>query len=83
MIEDRLVKRMFIDNLPELKQVRKYTCGSPNLCRFLEKHGLKPSYSYQLSKEKNNRTMWVFIMTDELSALLTEWSNNKPTNKLK
>ena len=57
---------MFIDNTQELKNVKKYTCGSPNLCKFLEQNGLKPIYSYQLNKERKNRTMWVFIMTDEL-----------------
>lgn len=73
---------MFIENIKELENVKKYICGSPNLCKFLEQHGLKPSYSYQLSKERKNRTMWVFIMTDELSKLLTQWSNNKPSNKI-
>ena len=73
---------MFVDNIEELKKVKKYTCGSPNLCKFLENHGLKAVYTYQLSKEKKNKTMWVFIMTQELSNLLTEWSNNKPSNKI-
>lgn len=74
---------MFIDNEKELKNVKKYTCGSPNLCKFLEKNGLKYIHSYKLSKEKKNRTMWVFVMTDELSKLLTQWSNNKPSNKIR
>ena len=60
-----------IDNIQDLKNVKKYTCGSPNLCKFLEKNGMKAVYSYKL--ERNNRTMWVFIMTDELSKLLTQW----------
>ncbi len=71
---------MVIDNIQDLKNVKKYTCGSPNLCRFLEKNGMKAVYSYKL--ERNNRTMWVFIMTDELSKLLTQWSSNKPSNKI-
>lgn len=45
-------------------------------------NGLKPVYSYKLNKERKNRTMWVFIMTDELSKLLTQWSNNKPSNRV-
>lgn len=73
---------MFIDNEKELKDVKKYTCGSPNLRKFLEQNGLAPVYFYQLNKERKNRTMWVFIMTDELSKLLTQWSNNKPSNKV-
>lgn len=71
---------MVIDNIQDLKNVKKYTCGSPNLCRFLEKNGMKAVYSYKL--ERNNRTMWVFIMTDELSKLLTQWSSNKSSNKI-
>ena len=73
---------MVIDNIKDLKNVKKYTCGSPNLCKFLEQNGLKYVYSYQLNKERRNRTMWVFIMKPELSALLTQWSNNKPSNKV-
>ena len=73
---------MFIDNIKDLKDVKKYTCGSPNLCKFLEQHGLKASYSYEINKEKKKRTMWVFIMTSELSELLNQWSSNKPRNKI-
>lgn len=74
---------MFIDNAEELKDVKKYICGSPNLNKFIEQHGIKSIYSYKLGKERQNRTMWVFIMTPELSELLTQWSNNKPKNKVK
>ena len=73
---------MFVENIQDLKDVKKYTCGSPNLCKFLEQNGLSPVYSYKLNKEKKNRTMWVFIMTDELSKLLTQSSNNKPSNRV-
>ena len=73
---------MMIDNIEDMN-VKKYTCGSPNLCKFLEEHGMVSVYSYKLSAEKHNKTMWVFIMTPELSALLTQWSNNKPKNKTK
>lgn len=73
---------MFIDNTDELKNVKKYICGSPNLCKFIEQNGIKSIYSYKLGKERQNRTMWVFIMTPELSALLTQWSNNKPKNRV-
>lgn len=74
---------MKIENIEELKNVKKYICGSPNLCKFIEQNGITPIYFYQLSKERNNRTMWVFVMTEELSKLLTQWTNNKPKNKVK
>ncbi len=73
---------MFIDNMQDLKDIKKYTCGSPNLCKFLENNGLSPVYHYKLGKERRGRTMWVFIMTPELSELLTKWTNNKPKNKI-
>ena len=74
---------MVIDHIEELKDVQKYISGSPNLCKFLEQNGLKSVYSYQLSKERKSRTMWLFILTPELSELLTQWSENKPKNKIK
>ena len=73
---------MFIDNMQDLKDVKKYTCGSPNLCKFLENNGLSLVYHYKLGKERRGRTMWVFITTPELSELLTKWTNNKPKNKI-
>lgn len=42
---------MMIDNIEEMN-VKKYTCGSPNLCKFLEEHGMVSVYSYKLSAEK-------------------------------
>lgn len=72
---------MKIDNINEMKDIKKYTCGSPNLRKFLENNGLKPVHSYKLNRDGKSRTMWVFIMTPELSALLTQWTNNKPTKK--
>ena len=74
---------MKIENINDLDNVKKYICGSPNLCKFIEQNGIKHVYSYQLSKERNNRTMWVFIMTEELSKLLTQWTNNKPKNRVR
>lgn len=74
---------MKIENINDLDNVKKYICGSPNLCKFIEQNGIEHVYSYQLSKERNNRTMWVFIMTEELSKLLTQWTNNKPKNRVK
>ena len=67
--------KMLIRNLEETT-VQKYKCGSPNLCKFLEKNEILPIYSY--INKKNNRTIWVFNINDELSALLSEWSSNKP-----
>jgi len=66
---------MLIRNLEETT-IQKYRCGSPNLCNFLEENGIV--YSYFYINKKNNRTIWVFNMCDDLSALLSKWSENKP-----
>lgn len=66
---------MLIKNIEETN-ITKYRCGSPNLCNFLEEAGIKYVYSY--INKKNNRTIWVYNLTDKLSELLTQWSNNKP-----
>lgn len=43
--------------------------------RFIKAHGIKP-----VSKGVNkntDKTFWVFEVTDELSKVLTTWTNNK------
>jgi hypothetical protein len=52
-----------------------YSCYSINQLRFIKAHGIKP-----VSKGVNKntgKTFWVFEVTDELSNVLTTWTNNK------
>ena len=73
---------MLIRNTPELIEnhtIKTYSCGSPNLKDFLIKNNVHPIYKY--THNKSNKTTWIFVECDELSALLTQWSNNKPTLK--
>ena len=72
---------MIIENVEQVKDIKKYTCGSPKLNNFLEEHGFKNVYSYKLSAAKHNKTMWVYILTNELSDLLSQWTKNKPSKK--
>jgi hypothetical protein len=70
-----------ISNAEEVakKNTRKlYPCFSPNLRKFLEEHGIAP---VKTAIHENSKTIWFFVVTDEVSALLTEWTKNKPTNK--
>lgn len=76
-------KTMRIVNIEDFPKMEKYSCGSPNLCKFIEEHNIKHVYSYKLGETKKYRTIWVFIMTPELSSLLKEWSNNKPKTIVK
>jgi hypothetical protein len=73
---------MFIINTPELQNkniIETYSCGSPNLKDFLENNGVFSIHSYKHIKTKRN--IWIFIECDELSALLSEWTKNKPIKK--
>ena len=67
-----------ISNAEEIAKKDKkklYPCFSPNLRKFLEDHGIAP---IKTAIHENSKTIWFFIVTDEVSKLLTEWTNNKP-----
>ena len=67
-----------ISNAEEVAKKGKkklYPCFSPNLRKFLEEHGVVP---IKTAVHENNKTIWFFVVNDEVSKLLTEWSNNKP-----
>lgn len=70
---------MFIKNTPDLiknKDIETYSCGSLNLHRFLENTKCIKSI-YQYIHHKNGKTIWVYVLCNELSDALTEWSNNR------
>lgn len=70
---------MLIRNTPELidnNVIKTYSCGSPPLHDFLEQNGMGSIYRYK--QEKNKKTIWVYLLTDELSHLLTVWSDSNP-----
>ncbi len=67
-----------ISNAEEIAKKNKkklYPCFSPNLRKFLEEHNIAP---VKTATHENKKTIWFFIVTDEVSKLLTEWTNNKP-----
>lgn len=67
-----------ISNAEEVAKKGKkklYPCFSPNLRKFLEEHGVVP---IKTAVHENNKTIWFFVVNDEVSKLLTEWTNNKP-----
>lgn len=67
---------MKIVNIEEiLEKEDLYYCGSPPLKRFLEDNGIIHVNSYT---KKNGKDIYLFIKNDELSKLLTTWSNNRP-----
>lgn len=71
---------MKIVNIEQIvKKDELFHCGSPNLQKFLEQNGLDYVSSYELNK--NKKTIWLYIKCDELSELLTTWTNNKNTMK--
>ena len=56
--------------------MKKYKCYSPNLKKFLLDKGFK--YLWVDVSKSSGKTFWMFELTDELSQVLTEWTNNKP-----
>ena len=63
------------DELVKNDKKKLFPCFSPNLRKFLEEHNIAP---VKTVTHANHKTIWMFIITDEVSALLTEWTNNKP-----
>lgn len=51
-----------------------YKCFSINLLRFIKVHGIRP-----VSKgvHPNGKSFWIFEMNEELSKVLTTWTENK------
>jgi hypothetical protein len=63
-------------NLIENKDIEIYSCGSPNLHKFLEdEKDIKSIYQY--IHYKNGKNIWVYVLCEDLSNALREWSNNK------
>lgn len=56
--------------------MKYYKLFSINMLRFIKAHGIRP-----VSKglHPNGKTFWIFEITDELSKVLTTWTNNKVT----
>lgn len=70
-----------IDKLEQEKKVKTYSCGSQRLSHsIITKLGMVPIKVYKHSQ--TGKYINVFIMTDELSKFLTEWSNNNPRKKM-
>lgn len=59
----------------EKTKAKLYYCGSPPLKEFIESKGIIHVNSYV--NKKTGRTIWIFILTDDLSDILTFWTNNR------
>lgn len=72
---------MMITNLEQLKKENKittYSCGSKRLAHAIETQlGLIPIKNYR--HHNTGRLVSVFIMCDELSRFLTEWTKHRPS----
>lgn len=71
---------MLITNIEELeneKKVKTYSCGSKRQSHEIRTRlGMVPIKVYK--HEKTGRIINVFVMTNELSKFLTEWTENNP-----
>lgn len=61
--------------MPKNKEQRYYKCYSYPLKNFIEAHGIYPISSGV--NPRTNKVFNLFVMTDELSRILHNWSNNK------
>ena len=57
-----------------MTKINFYRCFSINLLRWLKIHGVKP---VSKGTHENGKSFWIFEMDEELSKLLTAWSDNK------
>lgn len=57
------------------KDKKLYMCYSLNLRDFLSSKGLR--YELAALNVKNSNLFWVYMMSDELSKYLTEWTERK------
>lgn len=57
--------------------VKLYCCYSLNLRKYLYKNGLR--YELAAKNPNSDSLFWVYVKTDKLDKLLTEWSANKRT----
>ena len=76
----RMVMIMKITNTQELKDngTKFYSCGSQRLSHNIQtKLGMVPVNVYK--HRKTGKLINVFVMTDELSRFLEEWTKNRPT----
>jgi len=71
---------MFVAN-PNSIQKEKFYCKSRNLKRFLCEIK-KIKYISRKIDKRDNKTIWIFIKTEELNEALAEWKRNKETGKL-
>jgi hypothetical protein len=55
-----------------------YFCYSSNLYKEIKLHNIK--YISKSINPSTNRTFWIYEQSDQLSNILTTWSNNKPIN---
>lgn len=71
---------MLITNIKELetkKRIKTYSCGSQRLSHAIRTElGMVPVNVYK--HEKTGKIINVFVLTNELSAFLTKWTNNNP-----
>jgi len=55
--------------------VELYCCYSINLRDYLQQHGLR--YKLAALNPNSKKLFWIYIKTNELDRLLTEWSTKQ------
>lgn len=66
-----------METINKEKDMDLYCCYSLNLREFLYNNGLR--YKLAALNPNSKSLFWVYIKTDKLDKLLSEWSANKQT----
>lgn len=59
-----------------MKESQIYCCYSKPLRDFLIDNGYQPEF--KAKNCDNNKTMWIFIKSQEFNRLLKQWTLNRP-----
>ena len=59
-----------------MKESKLYCCYSIPLRNFLITNGEK--YELCANNPNNQKTMWIFVKTENLNRLLKQWTENRP-----
>lgn len=60
-----------------MENIELYCCYSLNLREFLSNNGVR--YKLAALNPNSKSLFWIYIKTEKLDRLLTEWSANKQT----
>jgi hypothetical protein len=59
-----------------MMETKIYRCFSIPLMKFIKENGIQPVF--KAVHPVSRKYFWAFVVSDDLSAVLTKWTANKP-----